>query len=326
MSNMVAEDLVCWQVYADTLIKKAYENWTHVVEYDGKSLLSLKQNKIEDSSRTESPVSQPNPNFYTHELSLPSLPVAPPMEQPSVDPGLKIGGINPEIHELYFPLTKLCYGRIFHKANASEILCEQNISLRLTNLFLNVSGLHDAMGTRYSAQSQTMNFNGSAQYATSLLPQNQFIGTSGLSQPSRNNDALSLGPAQPSLSGLQPVGTSNFVDYRGNENLLSEEDIRMRSHQMLEHEDMQHLLRIFGMGNGGHQAQNPVSVTEDPYPYSAGYAPSPAINFNFDEDRSRSSGKAVVGWLKLKAALRWGIFIRKKAAERRAQLVELDDT
>lgn len=266
------------KVYADTLIKKAYENWTHVVEYDGKSLLSLKQNKIEDSSRTESPVSQPNPNFYTHELSLPSLPVAPPMEQPSVDPGLKIGG------------------------------------------------LHDAMGTRYSAQSQTMNFNGSAQYATSLLPQNQFIGTSGLSQPSRNNDALSLGPAQPSLSGLQPVGTSNFVDYRGNENLLSEEDIRMRSHQMLEHEDMQHLLRIFGMGNGGHQAQNPVSVTEDPYPYSAGYAPSPAINFNFDEDRSRSSGKAVVGWLKLKAALRWGIFIRKKAAERRAQLVELDDT
>ncbi|KAF9683508.1 hypothetical protein SADUNF_Sadunf04G0021100 [Salix dunnii] len=43
-------------------------------------------------------------------------------------------------------------------------------------------------------------------------------------------------------------------------------------------------------------------------------------------DRSRSSGKAVVGWLKLKVALRCGIFVRKKAAERRAQLVELDDS
>ncbi|KAK8953057.1 hypothetical protein KSP40_PGU014329 [Platanthera guangdongensis] len=42
--------------------------------------------------------------------------------------------------------------------------------------------------------------------------------------------------------------------------------------------------------------------------------------------RSRSSsGKAVVWWLKIKAAMRWGIFIRKKAAERRAQIIELED-
>ncbi|GKV53037.1 hypothetical protein SLEP1_g59587 [Rubroshorea leprosula] len=45
---------------------------------------------------------------------------------------------------------------------------------------------------------------------------------------------------------------------------------------------------------------------------------------NFDEDRSRP-GKAVVGFLKIKAALRWGFFIRKKAAERQAQIVELEE-
>jgi hypothetical protein len=45
---------------------------------------------------------------------------------------------------------------------------------------------------------------------------------------------------------------------------------------------------------------------------------------SFVEDSVKCSGKAVVGWLKLKAALRWGIFIRKKAAERRAQLTELN--
>ncbi|KAJ0082207.1 hypothetical protein Patl1_10878 [Pistacia atlantica] len=47
---------------------------------------------------------------------------------------------------------------------------------------------------------------------------------------------------------------------------------------------------------------------------------NPSANYSYEDDRSRSSGKAVVGWLKLKAALRWGIFIRKKAAEKRAQL------
>ena len=185
---------------------------------------------------------------------------------------------------------------------------------------LSFSGLSDVVGARYNIQSQTMNVNGSAQFNTaSLLPPNQFIGASCLGQPSRNNNALSLGPPQASSPGFQPAG---FQNYRGTEEMLSEEEIRMRSHEMLEHEDMQHLLRIFGMGA---HAQTSVNATEDGYPCSAAYAPSPAINFNFDEDKVRSSGKAVVGWLKLKAALRWGIFIRKKAAERRAQLVELED-
>lgn len=64
-----------------------------------------------------------------------------------------------------------------------------------------------------------------------------------------------------------------------------------------------------------------MNMADDGYSFSS-YMPSPIPNF--DEDRSRS-GKAVVGWLKIKAAMRWGFFIRKKAAERRAQIVELDD-
>lgn len=99
---------------------------------------------------------------------------------------------------------------------------------------------------------------------------------------------------------------------------MSEEEIRIRSHEMLENEDMQHLLRLFSMG--GHAA---VNMPDDGYNFSS-YMPSPSPNFNYDEDRTRS-GKAVVGWLKIKAAMRWGFFIRKKAAERRAQIVELED-
>lgn len=100
----------------------------------------------------------------------------------------------------------------------------------------------------------------------------------------------------------------------------------MRSHEILENEDIQHLLRLYSMG-GGHTS---VNVPEDGYNFSS-YMPSPSPGFSYnneDQYQSRSgsgSGKAVVGWLKIKAAMRWGIFIRKKAAERRAQLVELDD-
>lgn len=92
----------------------------------------------------------------------------------------------------------------------------------------------------------------------------------------------------------------------------------MRSHEMLENEDMQSLLRIISMGGTA------VNVSDDGYAYSS-FMPTPAPSYKFGEERNRSSGKAVVGWLKLKAALRWGIFIRKRAAERRAKLVELDD-
>ncbi|BFG32208.1 hypothetical protein CerSpe_184820 [Prunus speciosa] len=98
---------------------------------------------------------------------------------------------------------------------------------------------------------------------------------------------------------------------------------------------MQHLLRIFNMGGYGYgHASISVNVTEENYPYlflsmTAAYIPTPSpVNYSIDDDRSPSSGKAVVGWLKLsrQAALRWGVFIRKKAVERRAQLVQLDDS
>jgi hypothetical protein len=180
------------------------------------------------------------------------------------------------------------------------------------------------MATRFSLQSQNGNLNAPVQFdGTSFPLQNPLISASYQAQIPRSENVLSLGTAQSSTSGFQPIGASNLTSYRGVEDYFPEEEIRMRSHEILEHEDMQHLLRMF---NGGGHAHASVNVAEDGYPYSSGSMGTPSLNYNFDEDRSRSSGKAVVGWLKLKAALRWGIFIRRKAAERRAQLVELDDS
>ncbi|RWW40948.1 hypothetical protein BHE74_00053602, partial [Ensete ventricosum] len=127
--------------------------------------------------------------------------------------------------------------------------------------------------------------------------------------------ALAPSPCQPSME-FQP-----YEDWScQRDDFLSEEEIRLRSHEMLENEDMQHLLRTLNVVGAS------TSLHEDGYGFPS-YVPSSCPNFNDnDDERSRPGGRAVVGWLKIKAAMRWGIFVRKKAAERRAaQLVELED-
>ncbi|KAK9267494.1 hypothetical protein L1049_009922 [Liquidambar formosana] len=267
------------KVYVDTLVKKAYDNWMHVIEYDGKSLLGFTEDKSSGSSQTEVPMDPQDYSIsFDHQLTLPSLPVPVHSEQPSMNSNLTAGGYN------------------------------------------------DNLVTKYSMQSQNVNLSASIQFDGNSFPlPNQMISGSHQAQLPRSDNLLALGLPQSSTSGFQPASTSNFTSYRGVEDFFSEEEIRMRSHEMLENDDMQHLLRIFNMGN--HGACSSINVTQDGgFPYSSTYMPDPSPNYSFDDDRTRSSGKAVVGWLKLKAALRWGIFIRKKAAERRAQLVELDDS
>ena len=100
-------------------------------------------------------------------------------------------------------------------------------------------------------------------------------------------------------------------DDRRFEDYFSEEEIRMRSSEILQHDDMQHMLRSFTSGDAAC-----FSYAVSPF--------EPHGEYGIGQERSRGSTKAVVSWLKLKAAFRWGIFVRKRAAERRAQLVELD--
>ena len=126
-----------------------------------------------------------------------------------------------------------------------------------------------------------------------------------------------LGPS------MQPAALNPFDQWsqpqenRGVDDYLMEE-IRLRSHEILENDEMQQMLRILNMGGAS------TNLGDDGFAFPP-YMQSPSPNLNFEDDRTRPPGKAVVGWLKIKAAMRWGIFVRKKAAERRAQLVELDD-
>ncbi|KAK9051746.1 hypothetical protein SSX86_028374 [Deinandra increscens subsp. villosa] len=266
------------KVFVDTLMKKAYDNWMHVVEYDGKSFFGAHQIKAPTPQIDMGMGPQNYSNSFDHQLSLP-----PPVtqEQPTSNPGVTIGGYDT---------------------------------------------------SRYAVESQNMNLNAPTQFnTTSFTLHNPLI--NGSQQPSTNdNNMLALGLTQPSTPNFLSGNTNTMnlsSSFRGLEDYFPEEEIRMRSHEMLENEDMQHLLRLFNMGgNGGAHGQTSGGhVNESYYPYTPGYMPNtPNFGYGFDVDKTRSSGKAVVGWLKLKAALRWGIFIRKQAAERRAQIVELEDS
>ncbi|GER27187.1 calmodulin-binding protein [Striga asiatica] len=262
------------KVFVDTLVKKAYDNWNHVIEYDSKSLLGFDQNKGSDSSQNDLRMQTHQPNSF-HQLSQPTLPAPIPAEHPFMDPGLTIGDYN------------------------------------------------DNIGGRYSVQQQNTNLNASVQLNNSTsYTHNQLINATHQAQPSRSENMLALGPPLSTTPDFPNGSTHSFTPFRGLDD-IPEDEIRVRSHEMLENEDMQHLLRVFSMGGGHHNASFSASEHNN-YPYSA-FTPITPSNFGFGEERARSSGKAVVGWLKLKAALRWGIFIRKKAAERRAQIIELDD-
>ncbi|XP_057417588.1 calmodulin-binding protein 60 D-like [Lotus japonicus] len=263
------------KVYVDTLVKQAYDNWMHVIEYDGKTLLSCNQDKTLETAHPQASMGSHEYSNSIQQISIPSLPQPVHTGQPSMDTGVT------------------------------------------------VEGYHDVTATRFSMQPQNANLNSSIQFDDNAFPQqNQLMSISHQSQLPRNENGLTFGPQQSATHGFQTASVSNST-YRGLEDFFPEEEIRLRSHEMLENEDMQHLLRIFNMGGQAHASFN---AHEDGYPNSSSYMNANAMSYSFDDEPNRSSGKAVVGWLKLKAALRWGIFVRKKAAERRAQLVELDDS
>ncbi|CAL0325585.1 unnamed protein product [Lupinus luteus] len=269
------------KVYVDSLVKKAYENWDQVIEYDGKSLACVGENDVVADSELQIE-SIDYTSGFDHQLHLPLLPVCVPSEE-QVNSGVAVGGYN------------------------------------------------DHMVARYPGQSLIESSSSQNQFDSSLyLSNDQLINNTQQSQPTRNGRGaigIALGPLQSSTSGflagsssIQPSITNPFDDWSNNRDkgvneFFSEDEIRLRSNEMLENEDMQHLLRILSMG--GNSSMN----AEDGYSFQS-FMPSPMPNF--DEDRSRP-GRAVVGWLKIKAAMRWGFFIRKIAAEKRAQIVELDE-
>ncbi|TVU14272.1 hypothetical protein EJB05_37732 [Eragrostis curvula] len=280
------------RVFVDTLVKQAYDDWINVVEYDGKTLLRFKQKKKSVTTRSE-----------TAKAALTGYPASYSSA----------------------PSQKQFIGEPVNVDQSSLGNNMREDGTRIASIGNQVARGHTA-NPQDIAPSITMQYDMSP-----LNPETQFNGSSILTQASKGSSTLALRPTQqqqnlgfPGLGqSTQPSGLNPFDDWSrlqenpgGVDDYLMEE-IRARSHEILENDEMQQMLRILGMGGASTSLNN-----VDGFP---SYMPPPAPAFNFEDDRTRSSGKAVVGWLKIKAAMRWGIFVRRKAAERRAQLVELED-
>ncbi|KAM0974275.1 hypothetical protein ACFX1X_017740 [Malus domestica] len=241
------------KVSVDSLVKRAYDNWHQVVEYDGKVLHALAGNKQ---------VARASP-----------APVA--------------------AHNNYAAMDH-------HSAST------QNRQQQYTPQF----SQHFQPENSHPSVPQFIEFPFVSSDQTALIKFN-------------NPEPAAL----PSSMGYMPVvGGSHFSgdwtrpNYGNGLDDFVADEIRIRSSEMLESDDMQRLLKTFSMGVGvGAGGAGFGASDESCYNYGVQYEPQP-----FRKEHAKSSGKAVVGWLKLKAALRWGIFIRKRAAERRAQLTELD--
>ncbi|KAG6518469.1 calmodulin-binding protein 60 B-like isoform X1 [Zingiber officinale] len=275
------------KVFADTLVKKAYENWQFVIEYDGKALLILMPKKTM-TTRSEAAALA---NFSDSYDNSPTEQHATEV-QPTINTGVVNGGDT------------------------------DSVSYNLNQM------------NRYSTHRQLISRNAQLQYEHILSPQSQLSGSSDVIQaPGNDSIGLALVQSEHSSTGYQlvdqpflPPNLSSYHNWshqrqgHGSDDFLTEEEIRRSSHEILENDEMQQLLRHLTMVGTSN------NMTDDVYGYPS-YMPAPSPAFNFDADQNRTSGKAVVGWLKVKAAMRWGIFIRKKAAEkrRRAQLVELED-
>lgn len=248
------------KVFVDALVKKAYDNWMNVIEYDGKVLLSQKET-IKRSASPNRILNMPSHSTANDEQSF-----QPHSSDAFMDNGDIVPGNYMSNQVIQYPPP------------SQHIPPETNLE-----------------------------FNSS-----SFIHENSFIASNQSHQFNLNSNTNFPLPQQ-----IAAVESSSHDLY----SFTTNEEIRTKSHEMLiENEDMQDMLCVYNTG-----ASNDMHAVHDVGYGLSTYMPSPCIDFNFGEERSRSSGKAVVGWLKIKAAMRWGIFVRKKAAERRAQLIELCD-
>lgn len=90
----------------DNWLKKAYDNWSQVVEYDGKSLLNFKQIKKPSTSRSDFPLGSVNYSLsLDNQLPPQRLPVSVPSEPASLDQSMLVGGEHHLIKNIFLLLA-----------------------------------------------------------------------------------------------------------------------------------------------------------------------------------------------------------------------------
>ncbi|KAH7423135.1 hypothetical protein KP509_12G041000 [Ceratopteris richardii] len=287
------------KTYVDKLVKNAYADWSKVVEYDDVTSIngSNDKNSLQSSENGNPMEPQEQPIIYE-----PMDVSQPTVQYPTLPTSTNItGSITPQLYgyggqELPYPRythqgTQMIQGTdVFGSVNDPEIEPSTNITFQNnfpSTIGPSCTGYFASSNSGLVFRSQPVPAKSFTNYITPQMIQ-------GVSADWQRY--LAHNPTTPDV-------------------YLTEDLIRAQAVDMLNHDEMQNLLRTQSiMRVENFSLQNEYSGFD-----SASSTPTSV-------DGGRSSGKAYVGWLKVKAALRWGIFIRKIAAKKiqRAQLEEIN--
>ncbi|XP_024394247.1 calmodulin-binding protein 60 D [Physcomitrium patens] len=302
------------KVYVDKLVKVAYENWENVVEYDGEALIGLKNYQAKNlGTRTEDSPGDPK-IFNTHSQgsagSGGSGSFSYDQELQRMASRSLSGSVSqlPDNHSITGPVLQMNSSIDSHHQTFLENPSDNAL---IVVGHTGLTGL--ALGPPQS--SMTASSSGMTGIAPPVSMMNVSSGANDLQQLARWDFKR-----QESFGLRFPVNGNLF----GEE--ITEDELRARSMELLENEDMHtQMQQLLRMCNG--QVED---IPSTPYGSIPGDDAFPFIGYPGDEavgehKPPRANGKAYIGWLKLKAALHWCIFIRKRAAARRAQLEEVDE-
>ncbi|KAI6704976.1 hypothetical protein NL676_007938 [Syzygium grande] len=110
----------------------------------------------------------------------------------------------------------------------------------------------------------------------------------------------------------QTIDSSSQMDYTGYDNGLSSETSYASISSFQSN-------RTLPLPEGNHVMEDLQSI--DPDDVVGWLADSPPYNDTFDHGIVRGTGRGVIGWLKIKAVLQWGFFIRKRGV----RIMQLDE-
>ncbi|KAJ7532549.1 hypothetical protein O6H91_13G046900 [Diphasiastrum complanatum] len=293
------------KMYVDRLVKVAYENWERVVEYDGEALIDMKPWKLMDiSAESADPINTRSSSSQSeHTTSM--------QDQAVVSSGLPVvvyQSLNTSskdmVQEQSFSADSHNSFTTNHLYGCSHIDSGMDMSMSLLS--------RSSLGS--TKQESVMMQNSSA---VNLLPASSLQAlTSPVLPYHLESSAMQSGS---DMCNMWPRFQSRELGERDGfskggllEEHYSEEELRMKSLELLGHEDFSLEMQQLACSNYSLQGDFNFPSPE--------CSPAPEADGVHLQTGRTAHAKANIGWLKLKAALRWGIFIRKRAATRRAYL------
>lgn len=296
------------KVVVAKMVKHAYEHLDELVEYDGIPLINNKScNLTALSAVGELPDCQGGQPDHKAQL----LGSRVNRHDQSAEPNDSVWMSYPTDNSIFATPSEIAAGAGFIAQNVvPETVFSSTLALSQQAIMSPLSSLYE-----------TPNFNAYSQrhgcrndYNGSVGLRNEYTG-----QGIRNQyDEFNI---------IQDDWDRNYHEVPGGYyiNKFSDQLASGLDNQTLDGSDlaqMQNLINLIHSGTNGQSHNLFSNMGREAFSFSVFRS---ASNESCSMSGHRLHGKAYIGWLKLKAALKWGISIRKVAAAKRARLEEIED-